>query len=532
MLPVVKINLKIIGFVLPLLLLMFLLVGSFISKPKFNLKNKFLSNLSLESRCPDCNIILIDIDLLRADSLPCYGYKLDTSPNICELAKTSIFFKDNYAQSTWTLPSAFSTATSLYPSFHKIENSFIDVLPANGPTTLAETLQNAGYQTALVGGNNNASFLATVNGGDRGFDHTQDTPLNELIPKLAKDPKPWFIHYYIGALHMPYVLEANEKPISELKNPGKIPTTELDFDRILNIYLKKHYREIFKPKTVEKYAKMILAPEQTDDISVTILFRKLFSESQTPDEYLFDYWRPIYLAYMEYFDTKSPEAREYVKMLYDSRITGVDLQIGNIINLLKQNNVDKKTIVVIMSDHGESFGEHGIFNHDPDHHTELFFTPLIVKLPNSSGIVFEKPSSNLDIFPTLVDLVNVNIPTGLQGISLLPYLNQQEELNRDFIMSENPLGEIILQNRDWLYYLPSNASQKGQDFLYHKQSDPTEAINVANQNPDLISKLYKQASLLQSYFKMNRSNSAKLLETPKIKLNSEKADRMKKEGYF
>ena len=54
--------------------------------------------------CPWCNIVLIDIDILRADALPCYGYKRNTAPNICALAQKGLVFTDNYAQSTWTLP--------------------------------------------------------------------------------------------------------------------------------------------------------------------------------------------------------------------------------------------------------------------------------------------------------------------------------------------------------------------------------------------------------------------------------------------
>src|SRR5574340_199102 len=103
--------------------------------------------------CAQCNILLIDIDTLRADDLPCYGYQKNTAPNLCAFAEKSVIFNDNYSTSYWTQPSIFSTITSLYPAFHRVEKIF-DRLSPEIPT-LAEVLHKNGYRTVYVNAVNN-----------------------------------------------------------------------------------------------------------------------------------------------------------------------------------------------------------------------------------------------------------------------------------------------------------------------------------------------------------------------------------------
>lgn len=481
--------------------------------------------------CPNCNVLLIDIDLLRADSLPCYGYFRNTAPNICNMSKTSIIFEDNYSQFSWTLPSAISTITSLYPSVHQIKTTYIDILPVS-PPTLAETFQKAGYQTVLAGGNENYSFLTPGNGGGRGYDLITDATLFEVINKVSQNPKPWFIHYYMGSLHMPYLLPENGVPIDNLEIPKKLPKTDLEFDQTLNVYLKKHYLKIFKPKTIANYAEIILSETKPNDTRLSQIFKKLLIDGKVPNEFIYAYWPPMYFAYSEAFDTTDPAVLAYAKMLYDTKIQFIDTSVGNFLKILIAKNQNKNTIKIIMSDHGEAFGEHGMVGHDSDHHSELFFTPLIMQIPGHTGASFSKPSSNLDIFPTLLEMVGINPVQGLQGISLIPFLNKPEDLNREFIFSENPNKEIILQNKDWLYYLPDKAVSIQDSVLYHKVTDPKETLNVAEKYPELTKKLYDQSNSISASFKKISDQNVKVDTAATLKLSPQKIEKIKKEGYF
>ena len=72
--------------------------------------------------CDHCNVILISLDTLGANHLPCYGYERNTSPNLCNFAKENVFFTNAFSNASWTLPSHFSIFTSLYPNHHNMIN--------------------------------------------------------------------------------------------------------------------------------------------------------------------------------------------------------------------------------------------------------------------------------------------------------------------------------------------------------------------------------------------------------------------------
>ena len=97
-------------------------------------------------RCPNCNVILISIDALRADHLGAYGYSINISPNIDQFANDGVLFLNAISQSSWTPPSHMSIMTSLYPSKHKIMFSDSRKLD-DTKITLAEILNNNGYIT-------------------------------------------------------------------------------------------------------------------------------------------------------------------------------------------------------------------------------------------------------------------------------------------------------------------------------------------------------------------------------------------------
>ena len=480
-------------------------------------KNKTKNN----GPCKNCNIMLIDIDVLRADELPCYGYFRNIAPNICALAKKSTIFMDNYSISSWTLPDIFSTITSLLPTFHKVLGLYTDKLSPQIPT-LAETLHNQGYRTIFVGNNGASGFLGKENGGLRGYDEViTDKPIEWVVAELSKGSKPWFIHYYWSDLHMPYLIPEGTKPIENLKAPRNLAITDYDFDRQLNIYLKKHYTEVFKKIAIEQYKSIITGPDKPDDVSVTNLFNHLNDPTLQLD-YLIDIWQPIFKTYMESFDQNNPNDVAYVRMMYDTKIKLLDEKLGKIFNKIDSWPLRNKTITVVTSDHGEAFGEHGFFSHDANYHSELYYTPLIISSPNLNKKIVESPSSNLDIFPTLLDLVGIKKINNMHGKSLLV-----DNSDRQYILSEDTQEGIILQNKQWLYYLPGGDSKVERSILYNKTVDPKEKNNVAKEYPQLTESLFKQADVLRFYRTIKDTPEPEI-----IKLSPEKIKRMQKEGYF
>ena len=126
---------------------------------------------------------------------------------------------------------------------------------------------------------------------------------------------------------MPYLIPEGTKPIENLKAPRNLAITDYDFDRQLNIYLKKHYTEVFKKIAIEQYKSIITGPDKPDDVSVTNLFNHLNDPTLQLD-YLIDIWQPIFKTYMESFDQNNPNDVAYVRMMYDTKIKLLDEKLG------------------------------------------------------------------------------------------------------------------------------------------------------------------------------------------------------------
>jgi arylsulfatase A-like enzyme len=136
----------------------------------------------------------------------------------------------------------------------------------------------------------------------------------------------------------------------------------------------------------------------------------------------------------------------------------------------------------------------------------------------------------MDVFPTLLELVGAKPLNGLQGHTLIPYLENQNNNTSRFIWSEDESG-LILQNRNWLYYLPKNASDIQQSILYNKINDPLEKDNVATISSDLTEWAFRQTSLLDSYNTIY-TQTKPVPDYDKLQLDPEKVKRLQKEGYF
>src|SRR3989344_4435924 len=81
---------------------------------------KIFNKLNVDLECKDCNVILVLLDTLGTNHLPCYGYERDTAPILCAFAKENVMFQNAYSNATWTLPSHVSAFTGLYPETHNV----------------------------------------------------------------------------------------------------------------------------------------------------------------------------------------------------------------------------------------------------------------------------------------------------------------------------------------------------------------------------------------------------------------------------
>jgi arylsulfatase A-like enzyme len=222
----------------------------------------------------------------------------------------------------------------------------------------------------------------------------------------------------------------------------------------------------------------------------------------------------LYLHYMDvhqslYADT-SPLYGTNSRDFYDSSIHWVDRNVGMLVDALKDRNLADKTMIVILSDHGEGFFEHGQEGHARTLFTEVQKVPLIIippfKIPG--GVVVEPQVANVDIWPTLFDILDLPPLSRADGKSLLPLIldaggtqatrdsvkDQVAELSNRSIFSQLDLswGKIGDDSDPLLSMLKDDhrtvlrMNREGHEWLYDHAEDPRERVNLAKDQPELV----------------------------------------------
>jgi len=307
------------------------------------------------------NVVLICIDTLRSDHLGTYGYEANpTTPRLDEFAEQSIVFEDVWATSGWTKPSVPSFLTGTMPAQHGVYEgsararvgAVTDVLPERAET-LAERFSEAGYQTAAFVKN---AQLRRGNGFEQGFDLYLDEAgdAREIRWQAmdwidTRDPKrPFFLYLHLLDVHWPY-------PVPE------------------------------------EYATRFASEE---DIQ-----RFRGGESRELRDAINDGDVPF-----------ADSDRRALENLYDGALSYVDEQLGQLLQSLDERALGPATVVSVISDHGEEFGEHGRIGHGHGLYENLLQVPWILRVPGRAPMRHAAPASLLDLFPTL--LAAVGLPPG------------------------------------------------------------------------------------------------------------------------
>ena len=439
--------------------------------------------IATEATCDGCNVLFISIDTLRADHLGAYGYGRETSPAIDALAAESVVFENAYSTSYHTADSHMSMFTSLYPSVHGVRNSkgkTGQVLSAS-VSTLPEILQANGYATAgFHGGGNVSGFY----GFARGFEKYKRTDeIEEAIAWIRETPqRPFFAFVHTYHVHDPY-------------------TPQPPYDT----WFAKDYQ----------------GPISSDRESLL---------GQTDDE-TFNELRDVFWSRV---DPTRSEDIEHLKALYDGQIREIDARVGELIQAALE--ADERTVIVLVSDHGEEFYEHGKFLHD-QLYEELLKVPLILRLPSGGKGRIEERVSLIDLAPTLLDVIGLEAPTHFQGSSLVPVLQGAE--GRALVYGEKVVhfaeedGEAELGGQgiraaliadDWKVIAARSEE------LYFLPEDLQERNNLASQSPEM-------SGLLELLADVNRRNAELRRELgtgagDKRGLDEETLEELKALGYL
>jgi arylsulfatase A-like enzyme len=309
------------------------------------------------------HVLLIVSDALRADHVGCYGCKEHLTPNIDKLAARAARFANAYAAASWTCPSNAGLFTGRYPREVRARGT---LRLSGSATTMAECFRQAGFATA---GFSAHVLISGEHGFAQGFQSfvcktTQDDEMTARCIEWigAHKDQPFFVLLYLLDPHWPY---DPEKP-GEYLRPRKA-------------HIRKGIETGYLPLDPDLRVPRIVANPHGD--------------------------REI-----------SMEEVRYLHALYKGDIVSVDDRIGRVLAAVR----DIPDLAVVMtSDHGEEWLDHGGLSHLYTLYDELLRIPLLISAPGQAARVVKAPVTNLDVMPTLLDLAGIPAPPGMRGMDVL-----------------------------------------------------------------------------------------------------------------
>ena len=426
------------------------------------------------------NVLLIGMDTLRADALGFLGAADDATPHLDALAADGVVFEDATTAAPWTLPSFASILTGLYPEAHGVKEN-TDRL-ASGIETVAETLAAAGYDTAAFTG---GGHVGTRNGLDAGFatfdTETTSRKFEDRIPPalewLARDrERPWFLFVHAYDVHTPYA--PTERPSSP---DGYTPPDSAFATRLLD-RLETSGKADAPVGAVQVAALTIEHPRQR-------AFRQaVFRWSATLAPSLEQQW------------AEAPEfERElaWVRANYAAEVTEMDRSLGRLFSALRADGQLDDTLVVLVSDHGEAFMEHGRLDHTHVDE-EVARVPLAIIPPGGRApgapARLDTPVRTIDIAPTVLELCGLPARGATQGRSLAPGMRGEAIPPMPVCCFHHNVGraepEISIRHAGWKMILGGTLSKHyGGGRLFHLASDPGERTNLFHQKNDRLKDL-------------------------------------------
>jgi arylsulfatase A-like enzyme len=426
------------------------------------------SRVSIPFDRPD--VIIISIDTLRADHMGCYGYYRNTTPRLDRLAAEATLFEETYSPSSWTLPAHASLFSSRYPSAHGAfgQNTRI----GKSSDQLGPFFRRHGYR---IGGFVDGGFLSHRFGYARDFDVYRDRRVGiaKILPRARKwweaqppgFPRMMFLHCY--DVHGPY---------------GSA----------------EEYRNTFESPPFYGRLPWFVDPDSD--------FRKKVESGE--------------LILIE-------DDVDYMLAMYDGDIRYTDEMFGEFFEYLEEREEWDSSLVILISDHGEEFLEHGSVGHGQSVYQELVHVPLIIKFPRGewAGKRVTAVSSLVDILPTLADILGEDPSDDWQGISLLPFVTGDLE-NRNRVFSETD-KEFKKITEDYRMIVPTEEADPGMvEQLYDPRFDRGEQFNLFPVAGEWVE---KEAMEILAFRDRVRSASGGVEE---IRLDAQLAEELRALGYI
>ncbi|RLB56018.1 MAG: hypothetical protein DRJ42_04540 [Deltaproteobacteria bacterium] len=435
------------------------------------------------------NVLFIVVDTLRADHLPGYGYEGIETPNLDALADDAIRFDQAFANASWTRPSFASMLTGRFPSNHGVMAKSDQL--STELTTLPEALQGAGYYTTGFVTNFNVAPFFNF---QQGFDEYRYLEPEYVLGADDAASKLLLAQFLRQSVEKIRAARGSVEPgtayqDAEAVNAGIFSFLERAPSQpwfVFAAYMDPHDPYFVHPYSGNGYAR---AAHQHPDLE------------------------------------EADELRE----LYDGEIEYWDSQFGTLIERLKADGVYDDMTIIVTSDHGEEFGDHGGFWHGTTLYDEQVHVPLFVKLPGArrGGTSVRHWVQSVDLMPTLLTELGVAVPDGVQGGDLFEgtdvvYAEESHEGN---------VLESVRERRgtdEWKLITANPGNPRGLEAveLYRPDTDPGEAANLAAGREGVVRQamttLVEQAEVAREGAVVRQS----------VEMDEEAAERLRNIGYM
>lgn len=387
------------------------------------------------------NVLLVTIDSLRPDFLGCYSERARAqglSPRLDEWAQTACLFRTCITQGPRT-PEAFPAILS-----GQYACRYRDVFSGLSPQRrlLSEILGEHGYQCAAFNSN---PYISQRSGYGRGF-HLYEDSLPVSRPRGLAGRL--FINLFKlrNLLLEPYVPapRLNRQALSWL-NKARRP-----------FFLWVHYMDVHGPYIPKRGLRAL------QRLRAGLLWRKA---THRPGEI-------------------TPREREALLAAYQEEVRFTDHHLAQLLGHLDP----RTTLVIVTADHGEMFGEHGLYGHTNNLYDSLLKVPLLLKLPGQEGpLVVERMVRSLDIVPSVLDILGLPNGHPCDGESLRPLLGGDAGAYQPTqAISEVWTKHLAIRTEEWK--LIANYVE-GRKELYDLRRDPEEARNLIGERPEVAKRL-------------------------------------------
>ena len=405
------------------------------------------------------NIIFLLTDDQRWDALGCMGNPIIQTPNIDRMASEGVLFSNAFVTTSICCTSRASIFLGQYARRHGIHDFKTDFTPGQLAHTYDMLLKKAGYRVGFIG-----KYGVGRNLPADKYDYWRGIPGQPIYENIDKNGNYKHLTRIMGEQAIEFLEGcSNEQPFC-LSISFKAPHVQDNDPR----------QFIYDPAYQHLYQDVKIPTPKTASDQYFYAFPDFFTRDNEGRRR----WQIRF---------STPEKYQEMVKGYYRLITGVDAVVGKIRENLERLGLAKNTVIIYSSDNGFFLGEHGLagkwYGYEPS-----IRVPLIIfdpRLPqNSQGQVREEMVLNIDIAPTILDIVGIEIPQAVQGKSMLPLVQGKKIPWRQEFFYEHlfehdkiPKSEGVITKR--YKYLRYIETQPVYEELFDLQEDPHEIRNLA-----------------------------------------------------